>query len=119
MKRRIIARILTGLVVYNFAAAAVVKLMGAQFAVDEFRRFGYPQELRIVIALVELAGSALLLVPRAAPLATVTLSLILVGAVVSHWMVLEFKFSCLPLLLLAILGAAAWMRRRGAPEHSE
>jgi hypothetical protein len=42
----------------------------------------------------------------------VTLSLILVGAVVSHWMVHKFKFSCLPLLLLAILGAAAWMRRR-------
>ena len=104
--------------VYNFAAAAVVKLMGAQFAVDEFRRFGYPQELRIVIALVELAGSALLLVPRAALLAMVTLSPILVGAAVSHWIVHEFKLSCLPLLLLAILGAATRMRW-GRREHSE
>jgi putative oxidoreductase len=110
VKRRIIARTLTCLVVYNFAAAAAVKLIGAQFAVDEFRRFGYPQELRIVIALAEFVGAALLLVPRAAPLATAMLPVILVGAVGSHCMVHEFKLSCLPLLLLAILGAAAYLR---------
>ncbi len=66
MRRRIIARILTGLAVYNFAAAAVVKLTGGTVCRRRVRRFGYPQELRIVVALVELVGSALLLLPRAA-----------------------------------------------------
>jgi putative oxidoreductase len=113
-RRRLIAiRILTGLIVYNFVAAAAIKLIGVQFAVEEFQRFGYPQQLRIGVAFVELMGAILLLVPRTAPLATAMLSLILVGAVGSHWIVHEFRLACLPLLLLALLGVATYLRRWG------
>lgn len=112
-RRRIAMRILTGLVVYNFVAAAVIKLIGARFAVEEFRRFGYPQQFRIEVAVVELMAALLLLVPRTAPLATAVLSLILVGAVGSHWMAHQLGMSCLPLLLLAILSVTSYLRWGG------
>ena len=60
------------------------KLAGMQMAVEEFARYGYPDWFRLVVGAAEVTGAVLLLVPRAALYGAIMLSVVMIGATVTH-----------------------------------
>ncbi|GAB3638983.1 hypothetical protein GCM10027422_45740 [Hymenobacter arcticus] len=85
-----------------FVGAAVSKLAGKQVA--SYRRWGLPLAFMYALAVVELAGAALLWVPRFRLLAVGGLALLMVGAVL---VLLRHRMPAahvrVPLLVLALL----------------
>ncbi len=57
----IIHKAVVALLVYNFAASGALKVFGYQAMAELFRRWGYPDWIRITVGGVELVGAALLL----------------------------------------------------------
>ncbi len=56
----IVGKVVVGLLVYNFAASGSLKVFGYQAMSELFRRWGYPDWVRITLGCVELAAAALL-----------------------------------------------------------
>lgn len=100
----VLSVLLAGLFLY----AGAVKLVGAQEAVDAFRRYGFPGWFRILIGIVEVAGGIALLIPKAALEAASFLIVIMLGAVITE-LVRGDNF-LLPLLVLLLLGGLAALR---------
>ena len=80
----IAAWVVTVLLVLEFAYAGGIKLVPGGPATAGFRRFGYSDEFRILIGVVEVAGAVGLVVPRLASWAAAGLAAIMVGAVYTH-----------------------------------
>lgn len=80
--------VLQSVLALAFLATASVKLIGVQFYVEAFDRFGYPQWLRMVAGLVEVLGALGMIVgifyPVWAILAGLLVAVTLVGAFASH-----------------------------------
>jgi uncharacterized membrane protein YphA (DoxX/SURF4 family) len=74
----------TVLLVLEFAYAGGIKLVPGGPVTEGFRRFGYSDEFRILIGVLEVAGAVGLLVPRLASWAAAGLAAIMVGAVYTH-----------------------------------
>lgn len=85
--------------------------------VDLFAKIGVGQWFRIFTGVLEVVCSLLLLIPRTAAIAAALLACAMVGAVVTHLLVLRDGYAAffpgLPLLLLVLI---AWRRapRRGS-----
>ena len=81
---RIAGWIVTGLLVLEFAYAGGIKLVPGGPATAGFRRFGYSDEFRILIGVLEVAGAVGLMAPRLASWAAGGLAAIMLGAVYTH-----------------------------------
>jgi uncharacterized membrane protein YphA (DoxX/SURF4 family) len=95
----------------QFAGAGLVKLLGDPAMVDMFATIGIGQWFRYLVGALELAGAAGLLVPRLAGLAALGLAGVMVGASLTNVFILHAN-PALPLVLLAVAGLVAWLRRR-------
>jgi uncharacterized membrane protein YphA (DoxX/SURF4 family) len=90
-----------------FFAAAIVNLIGPQVIRAEFKRWGYPDWLRMLVATVEFVGAILLIAPRTQLFGASILLLIMLGILVSfvrsrEWMRMQYPFVLL-FLLVAIV----------------
>lgn len=103
--------VLTALLAFVFISAGAFKLSGAQLAVDNFRKWGYPDWFRVATGIIEVSGALLLLVPRAAWLAAALLSCTMIGAAATHIHSGEFPNLPLPIVLLLLLIVLGWARR--------
>jgi hypothetical protein len=56
----ILRKLVVALLVYNFAASGSLKVFGYRAMTELFRRWGYPDWIRITIGGVELVAAALL-----------------------------------------------------------
>ncbi|MFM0740225.1 DoxX family protein [Paraburkholderia xenovorans] len=95
-----------------FLAAAIVNLIGPQMIRAEFKRWGYPDWLRVSVAIVEFAGAVLLFAPRTQLFGASILLLIMVGILVSfirsrEWMRMQYPFVLLFLLVTIVQHAHA------------
>jgi len=81
---RIAGWVVTVLLAIEFLYAGGIKLVPGGPATGGFQRFGYSDEFRILIGVLELAGAVGLLVPRLASWAAAGLAAIMVGAVYTH-----------------------------------
>ena len=81
---------------------------------DAFAHFRYPDWLRVLVGVLDIAGGLLLLLPRFTWLGSATLSVIMIGAVVSHVRVEEYFPQTLPgavlFVLLALITYLRWPR---------
>jgi len=68
----------------EYAFAGITKLMGQAEAVESFRHAGFSDGFRLFIGAAEVAGALGLLVPRLRFWAASGLSIIMVGAVITH-----------------------------------
>jgi putative oxidoreductase len=97
------------------AAAAILAAGGSKLAsappmVEMFATIGAGQWFRYLTGALEVVGAIALIVPRAAFMGALLLALVMTGAVVTHITVLGG--SPIPaLVLLAIVGTVAWLRR--------
>lgn len=97
-----------------FVSAGVMKLSGAQFAIEIFEHIGIGQWFRYVTGTVELVAGLLLLLPLTAPFAGIILAITMVCAIFTHLAVIGG--SPIPaVLLLAGSLAIVWLRRRQLP----
>ena len=93
-----------------FLAAATAKLTGQPMMVDVFARLGLGQGFRYVTAAVEVIGGIGLLIPKFAGKAALLLAVTMACAVLAHLTVLGGNPGP-AILLLALTGAIAWVRR--------
>src|SRR5258708_26765262 len=102
--------VLQGLAAAAFLFAGGSKLAAAPAMVEVFARIGVGQWFRYLTGALEVIGAVALLVPRTAFYGALLLALVMAGAVVPHLA----RLGCSPipaLVLLAIAGTVAWLRR--------
>ena len=105
--RIVVGWVLQILMAVAFVAIGIGKFRSA-FWVRSFAHWGYPDEFRVVIGLVEAAGGVMLLVPRLTSYAALALGAVMVGASVTHAVWGEMWIRPLP--HLGVLLALAWLR---------
>src|ERR1700733_5287366 len=102
--------VLQALLALAFAGAASGKLLGKPEMVALFEALGVGQWFRYVTGLLELAGALLIVVPRTKFFGAALLSVVMVGAVLTHLFILHSAPTA-PVVLLVLAGAVAWARR--------
>jgi putative oxidoreductase len=110
----IIAWAVSVLLALGYVAAGLPKILGDRAMVLQFAHWGYPRWFVPVIGSVELLGSILLLVPRAARIGVIILAVVMAGAaytLLSHGEGLQVLA---PIAFSAGLGVVFWLRKRPA-----
>jgi uncharacterized membrane protein YphA (DoxX/SURF4 family) len=95
-----------------FLGAASGKLLGNPDMVGLFEAIGVGQWFRYLTGLLELTGAILIVVPRTKFLGAALLSMVMVGAVMTHLLILH-NAPTAPAVLLLLAGIVAWGRRAG------
>jgi uncharacterized membrane protein YphA (DoxX/SURF4 family) len=103
--------VLQGLLALAFVGAASGKLLGKPEMVALFEAVGVGQWFRYVTGLLELTGALLIVVPRTKFFGAALLSVVMVGAVLTHLFILH-NAPTAPAVLLVLAGVVAWARRR-------
>lgn len=95
-----------------FFQAGGSKLFGAQMMIESFARWGLPDWFRPVVGVVEVAGGALLLLPRTRFYGATVLAGSMAGAALTH-LVSGVDLQTLPVVgvLFALAGGIAWFQR--------
>jgi putative oxidoreductase len=96
-----------------FVLIGVVKFVDPSWA-RNFARWGYPDGFYMVIGALEAAGGLALLVPRLTSYSAAMLSVIMIGASLTHWLHGEMARITPPLMYLAILVIVGVCRWRSA-----
>ena len=102
--------VLQALLALAFVGAASGKLAGKPEMVALFEAVGVGQWFRYVTGLLELAGAILIVVPRTKFFGAALLSVVMVGAVLTHVFILR-NAPTAPAVLLLLAGVVAWGRR--------
>jgi len=102
-------RVITGLLALVFFASGVVTLIPLDIAVQGFARWGYPDWFRIAVGLAEVVGAVLLVIPSVQWIGAAGLSIMMVGATITHLMTQgEAIAAVVPATLFALLLAVAF-----------
>ncbi|WP_420861517.1 DoxX family protein [Algirhabdus cladophorae] len=94
-----------------FVGAGGAKLAGAEMMVGTFEQLGLGQGFRYVTGAIEIIGAALLWLPRRQVIGAAVLGGTMVGAVLSHLLILGP--SALPAIVLGLLCTAVLYIHRG------
>ncbi|MEX0713494.1 MAG: DoxX family protein [Pirellulales bacterium] len=93
---------MSGLPVAMLLFSGVIKLLQPAFVMDEFVRLGYPGSLVLGIGILELACTAIYVIPRTSVLGAILLTGYLGGATATHVRVGD------PFFGPVVLGALVW-----------
>jgi uncharacterized membrane protein YphA (DoxX/SURF4 family) len=102
--------IVQGLLALAFVGAASGKLLGKPEMVALYDVIGIGQWFRYVTGLVELAGAALILIPKTRVIGAGLLAGTMLGAIATHLFVLHSPPTA-PVVLLALVSFVLWGRR--------
>lgn len=106
--------ILTVLLAAVFATTGVSKLIGAEpIGLQAAAMRGFPEWIRIIVGLVEVAGAAMLFVPAVAGIAAALLALLMIPATITQWISGEPGIA-VPVAVFALLLILAWRRNPAA-----
>ncbi len=105
------AQVLSIMLAVVYLIVGIAQIAGVAGIAESFARWGYPAWFRIVIGVLELAGAAILLLPKASALAAVGLAVLMAGAMYTHVQAGEYPMILLNALLVALLGWLGWLRR--------
>ena len=97
-----------------FVFSGGMKLLKPAEVKPMFVHYGYAAWFATFIGVCEALGGLGLLLPRLAALAAAGLTIIMAGAVYTHWSHQEFTHGLVPLVLLLLLIVVAWMRMKEA-----
>ena len=96
--------VIKGLLTLAFVAAGFAKLSGVEMMVQTFDAVGVGQWLRYLTGVIEIAGAALLWLPRRQVFGAGLLGCTMAGAVLAH--LFFIGPSAIPALILGLLAAA-------------
>jgi putative oxidoreductase len=108
--RIITSRVIQGILAAAFIAAATTKLIGVPMMIQVFDAIGLGQWFRIVTALVEIGGAAVLLTPGFAAFGALWLAVTMFFATLTHLFILHTS-AAPAFLLLALNLVVVWLRR--------
>jgi uncharacterized membrane protein YphA (DoxX/SURF4 family) len=109
----IAATILSVLLAAVFLAAGIPKLVGAEPLIQAAAMRGFPDWIRIVVAIVDVAGAVALLIPATSAVAATMLALLMVPAAITQRVSSEPGI-LIPATLFVLLLVLAAMRRPDA-----
>jgi putative oxidoreductase len=109
--KRVAEWVLSGLLAMMFLFAGGFKLSGAQTAINNFAKWGYPDWFRVVTGVIEVTAAVLVLVRRLSFYGAVLIVATMVGAVLTHATHGERRNIPLPLLLLVLAATLVYLRR--------
>ncbi|WP_370232371.1 DoxX family protein [Cognatishimia sp.] len=95
---------LRALLTVAFVAAGFAKLSGVEMMVATYDALGVGQWFRYVTGLIEIGGAVLLWLPGLQVVGAGLLGATMVGAVLSHWLILGP--SAVPAIVMGLLNAA-------------
>ena len=101
-KARWIGRILSVLPALGLIFSGVMKLVKPPEIADGFTHLGWPVNLALALGLLELACTALYLIPRTAALGAILLTSYLGGAIATHVRIGD------PFIFLVVMGVMIW-----------
>ncbi|GAA4360959.1 DoxX family protein [Kangiella marina] len=96
-------KVLTVVLAIIFLVSGGAKLLGLEFELEAFSRWGYPLWFMYLTGVIEVVGGVALLVPRLASYAAVGLSVVMVGAVATHLINSEWVMLVIASVILALL----------------
>jgi putative oxidoreductase len=96
-----------------FVSASLAKLTGDPQAVALFNAVGVGQWLRYATGILELTGTALIMVPRTSRTGAALLATVMAGAVGAHLLILHISPAA-PGVLLLLSAFVLWGRRPSA-----
>jgi len=96
-------RIISAVPVLMLLVSGVMKLVGPDYLVKEFARLGYPENLGLVIGILELACTVVYAIPRTAVLGAILLTGYLGGAIATHVRIDD------PFLPPIVFGVLVWL----------
>jgi putative oxidoreductase len=102
--------VLQALLALAFLGAASGKLLGKPDMVGLFEMIGIGQWFRYLTGLLELAGAVLIVVPRTKFFGAALLAMVMVGAVLTHLLIIHSPPTA-PAVLLVLASIVAWGRR--------
>ena len=102
--------VVQGLLALSFVGAASGKLLGQPEMVGLYDAIGVGQWFRYVTGLVELAGAALILIPKTRVIGAGLLAGTMLGAIAAHLFILHTAPTA-PVALLALVSFVLWGRR--------
>jgi putative oxidoreductase len=114
--KTIVLWVVSVLLAAMFVFSGVFKLLKPAEAKAGFVHYGYAAWFAIFIGVCELLGGLGLLIPRLAALAAAGLSVIMIGAVYTHFSHREYQHGMIPLVLLVLLIGAGYVRVKLARE---
>jgi len=116
--KNIIIWVLQALLAGLFLFSAIPKLTSMPEVVENFRRWGYPENFHLLIGALELLGGIGLLIPKTVTYAAIGLILIMIGAAITHLRAGEGSMALMPVLLVAMLSVVAYVRCPWATRYS-
>jgi putative oxidoreductase len=101
-----------------FVFAGSLKLAGASAIrwSERFVHWGYPANAHYVVGVLEVVGGLAVLIPRLRRSASLTLGVIMIGALGTHLVHAEFPRVIPPLILGGVAFLMYWSQRRPAGE---
>lgn len=108
--KNIISWVIQILVAALFIMASFPKLTSQPEVIENFKRWGMPDKIYLLIGALELLGAIGLLIPRLAGLAAIGLIFIMVGAAFTHLTHNEALASLFPIVLILLLAVVAYIR---------
>ena len=103
------------LVGFQMLLAGLPKIFGGQDWARNFELWGYPDWMRVVVGLVEVAGAILLVTPRFSLFAAGALTVIMAGAMYTQFIYGDFAHAVIPMILFVLLATiviARWPHPR-------
>ncbi|NGP54478.1 DoxX family protein [Thioalkalivibrio sp. XN8] len=101
-------RLATTLLVLVFFASGGAKLIGLQFEIEAFTRWGYPLWFMYLVGVIEVGGAVLLLVPRLTAPVAGGLAAFMLGAVATHVVHAEWGMLVVATTILLLAAWRAW-----------
>jgi uncharacterized membrane protein YphA (DoxX/SURF4 family) len=108
--KNIILWILQVIIGVFFVMAAVPKLMSAPEVIENFHRWGYPDNFHLLVGGLELLGGIGMLIPKTVTYAASGLAVIMLGAAITHFRAGETTMAITPVVLLVLLSVIAYAR---------
>ena len=110
----IVVWILSAILAAVFATTGISKLIGIEpIALQAAAMDGFPQWIRMVVGVVELAGAVMLLIPPISAIGAAMLALLMIPATITQWISGE-PGVFVPVVLLVLLLLVAWRRNPAA-----
>jgi putative oxidoreductase len=97
-----------------FVFSGGMKLLKPDEVKPMFVHYGYAAWFATFIGVCEALGGLGLVLPRLGALAAAGLTIIMAGAVYTHWTHREFTHGLIPLVIMLLLIVVAWMRVKEA-----
>lgn len=114
----VVVWILSALLAAVFATTGIAKVIGAEpIGLQAAAMIGFPEWIRLLVGLVEIAGAIMILIPSVAAVAAALLALLMIPATITQWTSGQ-PGVFVPVGLFAILLIVAWRRNPTAVRAS-